>query len=147
MAYYILHTDSGRVADYSLPNKEIWDTFAMDFLSGQEQKLYNMLGQNNFTDFMAEIHRLLDEAGDVRTILANFKKGNLTTSLELPKQLTLMDQEIHIQFKKFEGFDLDKLLKQLEGIEGITINSNIGTLNFVYNQNSAKDLMNKIEKR
>ena len=147
MAYYILHTDSGRVADYSLPNKEIWDTFAMDFLSGQEQKLYNMLGQSNFTDFMAEIHRLLDEAGDVRKILANFKKGNLTTSLELPKQLTLMDQEIHIQFKKFEGFDLDKLLKQLEGIEGITINSNIGTLNFVYNQNSAKDLMNKIEKR
>lgn len=147
MGYNIIHTNSGYVADYRLPNKEIWDTFAMDFLSGQEQKLYNMLGKNDFTSFMAEVHRLLDQAGNVRAVLARFKKGSLTTSLELPKQLTLMDQEIHIHFKKFKEFDLDKLFEQLNGINGITVDSNVGTLNFVYNQNSVKNLMNKIEKR
>lgn len=147
MTYNILHTDNGYVADYSLPNKDTWDKQAMNFLSGQEEKLYGMLGKSNFTDFMAEIHRLLDEAGNVREILTRFKTGNIKTTFDLPQQLSLMNQTIHIHLKKFEGFNLDKLFLQLNNISGISVNSNIGTLDFVYNEHSVKELINVLENR
>ena len=147
MAYNILHTDSGRVADYSLPNKDDWDEQAMGFLQGQEDKLYGMLGKSNFTDFMAEIHRLLDEAGNIREILMRFKTGNIKTTFDLPQQLSLMNQTIHIRLKKFEGFNLDKLFLQLNNVSGISVNPNIGTLEFVYNEHSVKELMNVLENR
>lgn len=147
MAYNILHTDSGRVADYSLPNKDAWDEQAMGFLSGQEEKLYGMLGKSNFTDFMEEIHRLLDEAGNIREILMRFKTGNIKTTFDLPQQLSLMNQTIHIRLKKFEGFNLDKLFLQLNNVNGISVNPNIGTLEFVYNEHSVKELMNVLENR
>lgn len=147
MTYNIVHTDSGRVADYSLPNKDTWDKQAMGFLQGQEDKLYGMLGTSNFTDFMEKIHKLLKDAGNVKDILARFKRGNIRTTFDIPQQLVLMDQEIHIQLKKFSGLDLNKLFLQLNGISGFSINPNLGTLNFVYNEYSVKELMNILENR
>ena len=147
MAYGIVHTDTGYVTDYSLPNKQNWDEQAMNFLERQEEKLYSLLGKDNFTDFMAEIHRLLDSAGNVREILKRFKKANLVTYFDLPEQMSLMNQEVNIHFNAWAGINLDKIFMQLNGINGIRVNSNIGTLNFVYNERTAKNLMNLIEGR
>ena len=147
MSYNIVHTDSGYVADYSLPNKEAWDEGAMNFLRGQEQKLYSMLGTNDFTSFMNKIHSLLGDAEKVKEVLGRFKKANLVSTLGLPENIQLSGQDIHIHFNKPQSVDFKKLLAQLEGIEGITVNSQIGTLDFIYNESSIKTLMNTVEER
>lgn len=147
MSYGVLHTDIGYVEDYGFPNKKAWDLLAMKYLAGQEQKLYGLLGQSDFKSFMAEIHRLLDKAEGIRDILVNFKKANLVTTFDLPQNIALTNQEVHLHMNKVKAISFEELFAPLEQVPGITVDTKGKTLTFIYNEANAKMLMNTLEQR
>lgn len=143
----VLHTNTNYVASHSYPNTHDWDTFAIGYLIGQENKLYATLGQSSFSGFMNEIHRLLDEAGDVRNILRNFQKANLVASLGLPQTLTFTNQEIRINLTGAQNISFKKLFAPLAYIPGFQVDIPNDNLTFTYNEATIKTLMNYLENR
>lgn len=129
---------------FNIPNKLDLINISIAGLESQEQKLYNMLNTDTFEQFMAELHKLLGEAVEVKDALQHFKKSNLVIDLGLPETMTLVNQRIEINLLS-DSADLGKIIEEnLAKVSTSDISHTSGSLTFSfdYNENNIKNFLN-----
>lgn len=155
-----LHTVSSKsgaglgVATFVAESKQI-DLLnsSINYLRGQEQKLYAWVGASSYPQFMSILRKLFAEAARDAQILERFKKANLNNIVTAPIGTSIADgQTVTIICKAPKDINIIDLLAK-----GITVhNGNINVtvqagqeirLTFDYNARNIKNALNILDKR
>lgn len=145
----ILHTDSGHFTEvFNIGNPNDLKAQSGIFLSGQERKVYQWVGANNFKQFMDILRQLFKEAEDVNKALSNFQKSNLIIEIGLPRTVNFIGQQIDFTLSSETSEDIvNRIREQLVGVGNDTIkitkvNGKPLRFSFEYNETNIKTFLN-----
>lgn len=141
-----LHTNSDFIEVFNLTNVDDLRYNSYQFLLGQEQKLYSLVGASNYQEFMEILRKEFGEAEGVKDALNNFKKSNLIINLGLPSQLQFVNQPIEFTLTSEVSQDIVALMKKELGITTedfvISVEGEPLRLSFDYNESYIKAFLN-----
>lgn len=151
---YVLHTDSTEV---NIPEfKTSFETAArqqnligrsIEFLMGEEKRLYGLLGKSNYIDFMNELRGIFANSPQDARALESFKKENIQKMIGVNSLFSGLQDgvTVHLVCKVPQDFQLDGHLLNFANANMELIVKGKLDITFTYSASNIKQVLNVIQ--